>query len=58
MNFYELCKEILGEKYPKVELYRDEPGPRTIKHWIENNKDMIQGENLAPDTIALEIARL
>ena len=57
VTFFDLCKDILGSKFPKLEIYREEQGPRTIKKWIENNKDMFEGESLEPDTVSLEISR-
>ena len=57
VRFFDLCKEILGDSYPKLENYRDEQGPRTIKKWVRNQEELLIGEGLEYETISQEIAR-
>lgn len=57
VRFFDLCKEILGASYPKLEEYRDEQGPRTIKKWVQNQEELFKGEGLKYETVMEEIAR-
>jgi SAM-dependent methyltransferase len=55
--FYDLCKKILGDEWPKLEIYRGEPGPATIKKWVSNLEEELRDEGLTTEYVALEIAR-
>jgi hypothetical protein len=57
MAFFDLCKKILGDKWPKVEEYRGDRGPATIKGWVRNNQELISELGLSIDYVAQEIAR-
>lgn len=54
---YDLCKEILGDKYPQAENYRGELGPRAIRSWTSGEEKFINELGLRREIVESEIAR-
>jgi len=57
MKFFDICKEILEEKWPMAVEYRDEIGPAILGNWVKQNKELIEGQHLEIDHVIEEMVR-
>jgi len=55
--FYDICKTVLGDKYPQGDKYNDELSPLTIRSWVKQNQELFSGSSLTADFASQEITR-